>query len=201
MSPVALTNQEKMLQKKKIMDACEQLVFKHGISKVNAADIIKESKISRGTFYKHFRNKDECIAVTVFNLHLIYMQDLQLQFKEIMGLDFPVLLKSTIKEILHSYQLLTLFDDYNDIDSLMQHLPKEDIENHLKQEEMLITNLLFDLGIDSKIVVPEVVHNLFFIISQVNANRVHQLESQEETIDVLIDTLVRYVLQGVNNPK
>ncbi len=198
MSPAAFTDREREKQKRKMMKACESLLFKHGIKKVNVADIIKEANISRGTFYKYFSNKDECIAITVFSLHLTHMEKIKNKFTVIDKRNFKESIKVTIKEIILEYELLSLFDNLDEINSLMNSLPIEDMEIHLKTEEQLIKNVLIDMGVDIKIVNPEIVHNLFYIISQVNTNQKHILGERMETIDVLIDTLAKYIISGMS---
>lgn len=51
-------------QRKRILEAMAQSVAEKTFSATTIADIVNHARISRGTFYKHFANKQECFYAT-----------------------------------------------------------------------------------------------------------------------------------------
>lgn len=47
--------------KEKILDVCERLFLQKGISETGVAEIAKNAKISKGTLYYHYENKDAIV--------------------------------------------------------------------------------------------------------------------------------------------
>lgn len=58
--------------KKLLMKTATTLFHKHGYNNVTVSDIVKSAKVSRGSFYVHFKNKDDIIA-TLFVLEDKYL--------------------------------------------------------------------------------------------------------------------------------
>lgn len=57
------TRQEKAQKTKAaIYDSAENLFLKYGFEAVNVDDIVKDAKVSKGSFYVHFNSKDTLIA-------------------------------------------------------------------------------------------------------------------------------------------
>ncbi|MFK4998254.1 TetR/AcrR family transcriptional regulator [Bacillus sp. N9] len=48
-------------RKKQIVDAAHHLFIEKGFASTSIQDILKEAKISKGTFYNHFTSKNECL--------------------------------------------------------------------------------------------------------------------------------------------
>jgi|GEM_PF-1545468 len=67
MSPkVTHTRQEKALQTKAaIYQSAERLFKKYAFEAVNVEDIVKEAKVSKGSFYVHYPSKDALIALFI----------------------------------------------------------------------------------------------------------------------------------------
>ncbi len=61
------------------------LFFKHGIKRVTIEEICKQSSVSKVTFYKHFKNKEDFAQVLLGNL----MEDGHQQFQSIFKQDIP----------------------------------------------------------------------------------------------------------------
>lgn len=70
---------------KEILVAAKELFWKHGFKRVTIEEVCREAKVSKMTFYKHFKNKMELIK---YLLNFIYEKALQ-KYREIMDSDLP----------------------------------------------------------------------------------------------------------------
>ena len=55
------------LNRHNVSDACLNIYWKQGINNISYNDVIKKSKLSKGTFYKLFANEDDLQAETLIN--------------------------------------------------------------------------------------------------------------------------------------
>ena len=76
-------------KKQQIIDTARELFWKFGIRRVSIEEICLESNISKMTFYKHFKNKDELVKHII---DLITGQTMK-KYREIMDSDIPFHLK------------------------------------------------------------------------------------------------------------
>lgn len=69
------------------MDSKKQHIIQHalhifidkGIEHASVQDILEEANISRGTFYKFFASKDECVADIISQIHMKIREELELK--------------------------------------------------------------------------------------------------------------------------
>jgi AcrR family transcriptional regulator len=54
-------SQRKAVTRQKLMDAAQEVIVQKGYTQVEILDITEQANLSRGTFYQHFRNKQECV--------------------------------------------------------------------------------------------------------------------------------------------
>jgi len=72
-------------KKRHIVEAAKELFWKFGIKRVSIEEICKEANVSKMTFYKHFKNKNELIK---FILDFITGSAME-EYNEIMNRDIP----------------------------------------------------------------------------------------------------------------
>ena len=72
-------------KQKALLESAEAMFFKHGIRRVSIEEICKRAGVSRMTFYKHFRNKQE-LACRVLDGRI---QEGLRQYQAIMAKDLP----------------------------------------------------------------------------------------------------------------
>jgi AcrR family transcriptional regulator len=70
MQPTALAPRPPAPAKLRILDAADQLFYTEGIHTVGVDRIIKEARVTKATFYKHYRSKDLLIVAYVEGRHL-----------------------------------------------------------------------------------------------------------------------------------
>lgn len=54
-------SQRKAVTRQKLIDAAQEVIILKGYTQVDILDITEQANVSRGTFYQHFRNKQECV--------------------------------------------------------------------------------------------------------------------------------------------
>ena len=54
-------SQRKAVTRQKLIDATQEVIVQKGYTQVDILDITERANVSRGTFYQHFRNKQECV--------------------------------------------------------------------------------------------------------------------------------------------
>jgi AcrR family transcriptional regulator len=57
--------QRKAVTHQKLLDATRITLIEKGYSQVDILDITEEANVSRGTFYKHFKNKEDCVQALI----------------------------------------------------------------------------------------------------------------------------------------
>lgn len=70
---------------KEIIVAAKELFWKHGFKRVTIEEVCRKAKVSKMTFYKHFKNKMELIK---YILNFIFDKSLK-KYREIMDSDLP----------------------------------------------------------------------------------------------------------------
>lgn len=198
MTPVALTKDEIELQKQDILKACERLVLKYGIYKVSVSDIVKEARIARGTFYKHFANKDECIAVAVFDSHIQQLEIISNDFKSIKKLNFKKEFKEKLLNVVDTFYMYDIISDSETVNRLVRNLPSGYEVSYLENEIDFYKDFLEKSHINTEKVKPEIVHNLLHCIFHFKLeSQNHKLEKVDETLEILVDSLISYLSKGI----
>jgi len=78
-----------------ILEAAETLFYRFGFRKVTVEELCQEGEVSKMTFYKHFRNKDDLILKM---LQSLYESSLE-KYNSIMAKDSPY--QEKVEEIIH----------------------------------------------------------------------------------------------------
>jgi len=80
---------------KQILEAAQTLFYRFGLKKVTVEEICQEGGVSKMTFYKHFRNKDDLILKMLKNLYETSLEKYHL----IMGkeISYP----EKVKDLIH----------------------------------------------------------------------------------------------------
>lgn len=76
-------------KKQQIVSTARDLFWKFGFRRVSIEEICREANVSKMTFYKHFKNKDELIKYIIDLITGIAMK----KYREIMDSDMPFIQK------------------------------------------------------------------------------------------------------------
>ena len=73
------------MKRKQVINTAKDLFFKYGIKRVTVEEICQESNVSKMTFYKHFKNKNELVK----NMVMQMTDDAMVQYRKVMESDIP----------------------------------------------------------------------------------------------------------------
>jgi AcrR family transcriptional regulator len=76
-------------KKQQIVGTARNLFWKHGFRRISIEEICREANVSKMTFYKHFKNKDELVKNIIDLITGIAMN----KYREIMDSDIPFIQK------------------------------------------------------------------------------------------------------------
>ena len=113
-------------KKQQIINKSRQLFWKFGFRRVSIEEICTEANVSKMTFYKHFKNKDELVKYIIDFITGIAMN----KYREIMNSDMPFYMKAekSIQLKMESSDAMSqeFFDDFhkNASPELREHFNK-----------------------------------------------------------------------------
>ena len=117
--------------------ASKILFFKFGYRRVTIEDICKEASLSKMSFYRYFKNKEEIANITLKNI----IAECNRSFESIMECDAPFLKKIQDLVILNNnYTEQIGLDFINDVFSLKKNSFKTIIENQYGYERKKLTD-------------------------------------------------------------
>ena len=123
--------------------ALATLLNKKPYGKITIEDLLQESKISRSTFYAHFKTKDEVlVSITRMIFHHVFSHSL----KEESTHDFS---KASLFDYTHliTHTLYHLHDEKNLIEAILSSESKDIFLRDLRNEITPIAERSLDLGI------------------------------------------------------
>ena len=113
-------------KKQQIINKARELFWKFGFRRVSIEEICTEANVSKMTFYKHFKNKDELVKYIIDFITGIAMN----KYREIMNSDMPFYMKveKSIQLKMESSDAMSqeFFDDFhkNASPELREHFNK-----------------------------------------------------------------------------
>jgi len=73
------------MKRKSLINTAKDLFFKYGIKRVTVEEICQEAGVSKMTFYKHFKNKNELVKTMVIQITDEAME----KYRKLMDSDIP----------------------------------------------------------------------------------------------------------------
>jgi AcrR family transcriptional regulator len=73
------------MKRKQIIQTAKDLFFRYGIKRVTVEEICKEANVSKMTFYKHFRNKNELVKIWIMEM----TEEVMEKYRKLMDSDKP----------------------------------------------------------------------------------------------------------------
>ncbi len=193
MSPRALTDQEKDLQKQKLFTKAQELVLAHGIKRVSVDDIVKAAGMGKAAFYSYFTSKEELLLQLVREIYQGLLaqaaQVIQSCPKERLPEAVGVFLQSLIRDV----DKVFFFRNHEELTQLLAIMQPAEIEDFSAMEYHAFESLLMLAGLDTEKVKPDVVHNyihaMYFSVSDGCMMREHM----DETITAMTNGLLYYL--------
>ena len=186
------TNNQKYLQ---IIRTARELFWKYGIKRVTIGEVCQVAGVSKGTFYKHFANKNELVKRLIDKI----MDEGIAKYREIMEQDIPFeeKVKQTIQLKLEQTESMSqeFFSDYllKDVEGLYGYL-------HMKADEGIAIILgdyirAQERGEIRQDIRPEFI--LYFLNHMVNIAKDEQLLKLYGQPSDLIIEMVRFFFYGI----
>ncbi len=83
------------MKRKQLIHTAKDLFFKYGIKRVTVEEICREANVSKMTFYKHFRNKNELVKTWITEMTDEAME----RYRALMDSDLPF--REKVRETIH----------------------------------------------------------------------------------------------------
>ncbi len=184
--------------KKLIKTACD-LFFRYGIKKVSIKEICREAKVSKMTFYKHFRNKD---ALAIYMLNEFFNATHH-KFEQILALDIPFAQK--IRQIDTRKRELTNVCGRKFIDELISEKHSECgkfLIKKRKESNKLIKKLYTDAQKNGEIRSDIKIEFILFMIDHFREIMLNEtIKKLYPDTAELINELFNFLFYGISNKK
>ncbi len=200
MAPKGLTEQEKNIQKQRLLAAGKGLLASYGVRKTSVEDITKAAGMAKGTFYQHFESKEAFFIEVIEQYHRDWFHQAELFFSAPGEEPLRDRVRGFIRGNFYSADFLAIFKFYDEIEELILTLQAasspmpgdlQDME-HASYERLL---RLFD--IDTQKVKPGVVQNYLHTVYFGIANEgMLEKDCMGETFEALLDGLIHYIFGG-----
>ena len=73
------------MKRKQLMHTAKDLFWKYGIRRVTVEEICREANVSKMTFYKHFKNKNELVKSIIYQI----TEEAMDKYRNLMELEIP----------------------------------------------------------------------------------------------------------------
>ena len=192
--PRALTEQEKCVQSRRMLEKGKAVVLSHGIKKVSVDDIVKAANIAKGSFYQHFESKDNYLFELIrYMYESLYTQVEQMIKKE--G-DLMENLRNFLRQLLNMPELHFFIQNSDFILSLIESMPDTEMQSAKSLEAGMYEKLLRMAGIDVTKVKPGVIHNYIHMLYLATISDIMIKEDMPETFERVMDSLTIYIFSG-----
>lgn len=83
------------MKRKQLIQTAKDLFFRYGIKRVTVEEICREANVSKMTFYKHFKNKNELVKTMVIGM----TNEAMIKYRSLMDKDIPF--EDKVRETIH----------------------------------------------------------------------------------------------------
>ena len=197
--PRALTEQEKCTQCQRLLEKGKSAVLAHGIHKVSVEEIAKAAGMAKGSFYQHFKSKEEFLFELIEKIH----RDAFEQAQEILiqgiseGGDLKESARSLLKALFAMPEMIFFIKNEHDVSTVLEQAVDSGLEAHKFVETELLQAMLLLAGIDTDVVKPGVVHNYVHALFLMMGSDLVTKEDLPETVDLITESLISYIFGGM----
>lgn len=150
--PIGFSEKESQFYRNKLIDVGSELFGRNGLRRVTVDQIVKEVGISKGSFYKFFKNKEDLCFDALMKLEKDTRIDIEKEYKKYSG-DTGNLLKmllTGIPGIIEKYPLINIFTNPTDLQNLMLKVDPEKQDNNFEGDSLFLGRLLDGSNISKK---------------------------------------------------
>lgn len=194
--PRALTEQEKRMQYKKLLDKGKEIALSTGIRKMSIDDVTTSAKMAKGSFYKHFESKEKFIYEVIMEFYKQIFTKSEALIKQ--ETDVKSNMHNILIDVFHLPEIVFLIKNYREIAELNETLSSNEIELTNQIEVNIYDRLLKIAGADTTKVSPEVVHNYFHTLYMVMGSDLMIQDYVPTTFELILKSLTNYILGGLS---
>lgn len=145
--PKVYSNLEKENIRKKLYDAANESIFQKGIRKTTVDELVRKAGIPKGTFYLYYSSKEKLLFEVILEYHRkIEKEMMERCEKEGQDISIDKLADIIVDGILGTMNsCLRAILIPEEVEALMKKLPPDIVENHLKQDNEFMTQMLVKL--------------------------------------------------------
>ncbi len=142
--PIALTNNERIIIKKRLQEAAESSLIKYGAKKTTVDSLVKSANIPKGTFYLFYPSK----AMLLYEVFQIKHDELQESFVkrvfEIKDNLSPSKVTNLVFDVYKKLEssFLMSFMTGGDLELVLSKLPIDVIKKHIEGDEISMDKIL-----------------------------------------------------------
>lgn len=149
---VAFTENEKIIIRKKLIQAAEECLEKYGVRKTTVDQLVKMAGISKGAFYLFFDSKEILFFEVLENFQKQIFQDILQEVDATKARDkqlFVEVMLSLILKVKKSF-LINIIKT-NELELIFRKLPEEVLLKHDDFDETIAENLISKFNLNNKI--------------------------------------------------
>ena len=193
MSPRALTDQEKDLQRQKILRSAKELVLLYGVKRVSVDDMIKAAGVGKATFYGYFAGKEELLMQLVREIYQGFIGQATKMISGSPPAELRQNVAAFLRSILNDREKIFFFRNHDELEHLIAAAPPSELLDFSQMEYLAFEGLITLAGLDLSKVRPEVVHNYIHAMYFSLSDGSMMPEHLDETIDVMMNGLLSYL--------
>lgn len=197
MAPKIINEENKSIQREKLISKGRELMNTYGIRKTSVENITKAAGMSKGSFYLNFESKEALFLEIINRFHNEWFTSAEKLLKDTPSELLRSKIKNFISGVFKSPDYLFIFKFHDEIMDLIKHTSVKStyaLQNLLEMENKTYTYLLKLCGKDVNIVKPGVVHNYMHLLYFVAANNDIMVEEHKtETFEVALEGLLKYI--------
>jgi len=193
--PKIVSEREKDLIYEDIYEGTINLIMKKGLKEITVDDIIKATKMAKGSFYKYYPSKEECL----YDVILKYERKLLERMKPIFSEQLPKRekYKKVLQEVYLADDSLILYVKPEDIWVLIRKLPAEYIKKNQAKANFNFEYILKLFGLNRKKINMEVLDHLISSLHYI-ASRGGNTPERKVALELLVNSIVEYLINDKN---
>ena len=202
MSPKILTEQDKAMQREKLLAKGRELFAVHGVHKTSIEDITNAANMAKGSFYQHFKSKEALFFELIVRFHRELFENAGTALAQPGCMPLKERVREYIRLCFKSPEYLSIFKYHEEIDELifsMQKDSQEEVDALMEMEHAAYEKLLQMYGIDTRQIKPGVIHNylhaMYFGIANTS---LMERDCMDDTFEALLNGLIVYVFGGAS---
>lgn len=192
--PKIVSNREKEIIIGAIYQSSIELIKNKGMKGVTVDDITREAGIAKGSFYKYYSSKEECLYEVARRSEREMFERMECVLSE----SIPA--KDKIIKVFHEVYLasdsLVPYVAPKDIEVLLRKLPEEYAKRDQKKSENYFERSMQLLGIEGAQIQMGVLGHLMDSLAFIAAKRDDTSVSQE-AMELIIHTIAEYLTAGI----